>query len=35
MGNCLAGLVYFASNDSDPYITLKKTVRHTLTLSYV
>lgn len=26
MGNGLAGLVYFASNDSDPYITLKKTV---------
>ena len=26
MGNGLAGLAYFASNDSDPYITLKKTV---------
>ena len=27
MGNGLAGLAYFASNDSDPYITLKNPVR--------
>lgn len=30
MGNGLAGLAYFASNDSDPYITLKKPVSHHL-----
>ena len=27
MGNGLAGLAYFPSNDSDPYITLKNPVR--------
>ena len=30
MGNGLAGLVYYATNDSDPYITLKNTVRPTI-----
>ena len=26
MGNGLAGIAYYASNDSDPYITLKNPV---------
>ena len=33
MGNGLAGLAYFASNDSDPYITLKNPVRQLPSLS--
>ena len=35
MGNSLAGLAYYASNGSDPYITLKNPVRAQYTSHYI